>query len=201
MQNGAQAVFDAEVKTAARVGGEWSFRRPKVNFGPRSPSIVRVSLVIGWSRRFSAKLRSKFGRERGSLSCLTSLRIADSHDFAPCSDGAHQRSSGRQNSLRQRPCRPDVEEQEDRIHAGVDETSLKGLVAKAAELNSISGGTVNAIYAGLRGRPRRKNIVSRSTIERGYITLGGIRSTGRTAALGLGTARVSKAIRAMRVRA
>jgi glycerol-3-phosphate dehydrogenase len=81
---------------------------------------------------------------------------------------------------------PTAEEQEDRIHAGVDETTLKGLVAKAAELVPALGEVpVNAIYAGLRPATEKKEYRVQIDVERAYITLGGIRSTGLTAALGL----------------
>jgi glycerol-3-phosphate dehydrogenase len=81
---------------------------------------------------------------------------------------------------------PTAEEQEDRLHAGVDETTLKGLVAKAEELvPALADVPVNAIYAGLRPATETKEYRIQFDAERAYITLGGIRSTGLTAALGL----------------
>lgn len=81
---------------------------------------------------------------------------------------------------------PTAEEQEDRVHACVEEKALKELVAKAAELvPELANVPVTAVYAGLRPATEKKEYRIRVDGERGYITLGGIRSTGLTAALGL----------------
>ncbi|HTJ92507.1 MAG TPA: NAD(P)/FAD-dependent oxidoreductase [Pararobbsia sp.] len=81
---------------------------------------------------------------------------------------------------------PTAEEQDDRAHATVDETTLHALVRKAAELvPALADVPVNAVYAGLRPATEQKDYRVHLDAERGYIALGGIRSTGLTAALGL----------------
>ncbi len=81
---------------------------------------------------------------------------------------------------------PTAEEQDSRDRAAVDEATLRMLVDKAAELvPALEGMGVTAVYAGIRPATERKEYRVRHEVERNYIVLGGIRSTGLTAALGL----------------
>ncbi|MBB5374166.1 NAD(P)/FAD-dependent oxidoreductase [Acidocella aromatica] len=81
---------------------------------------------------------------------------------------------------------PTAEEQDSRDHAAVDEETLRMLVDKAVELvPSLEGMGVTAVYAGVRPATERKEYRVRHETARNYIVLGGIRSTGLTAALGL----------------
>ena len=83
---------------------------------------------------------------------------------------------------------PTAEEQEDREHATVERATLEELIAKGeAMLPALAGMPVTATYAGLRPATERKEYRIRHEPERGWLTLGGIRSTGLTAALGLAT--------------
>lgn len=81
---------------------------------------------------------------------------------------------------------PTAEEQDERDHATVEHATLAGLIAKAeAMLPALAGMPVTATYAGLRPATERKEYRIRHEPERRWLTLGGIRSTGLTAALGL----------------
>ncbi len=81
---------------------------------------------------------------------------------------------------------PTAEEQESRGRAATDEETLHILRAKAeAMLPALRTMPVTAIYAGIRPATEDKAYRVRHEPERNYITLGGIRSTGLTAALGL----------------
>lgn len=81
---------------------------------------------------------------------------------------------------------PTAEEQEERDRAPVDRHSLEELVRKAETmLPALAGMPVTATYAGLRPATERKEYRVRFVAERQWITVGGIRSTGLTAALGL----------------
>lgn len=81
---------------------------------------------------------------------------------------------------------PTAEEQDDRVRANVTEPELRGLVAKAAELvPGLAGMPVTAVYAGLRPASEQKGYRIRHEPARNWITAGGIRSTGMTAALGI----------------
>jgi glycerol-3-phosphate dehydrogenase len=81
---------------------------------------------------------------------------------------------------------PTAEEQESRDRAATDEETLHMLKAKAEEmLPALRHVPVTAIYAGIRPATEQKAYRVQHETARNYITLGGIRSTGLTAALGL----------------
>jgi len=81
---------------------------------------------------------------------------------------------------------PTAEEQDDRGPATVTEPELKMLLAKAQTmLPALRGMPVTAVYAGLRPATDQKHYRIRQEPERNWLTIGGIRSTGMTAALGL----------------
>ncbi len=81
---------------------------------------------------------------------------------------------------------PTAEEQDDRTRAAVDAGALKALRAKAVEMvPALRDMPVSAVYAGLRPASELKEYRVRADPERRWIRVGGIRSTGLTAALGL----------------
>ncbi len=81
---------------------------------------------------------------------------------------------------------PTAEEQACRNIAAVDEAMLGNLIAKAVDmLPGLDGMPVTAAYAGLRPASDTKSYRIRHEPDRHWITLGGIRSTGLTSALGL----------------
>jgi len=81
---------------------------------------------------------------------------------------------------------PTAEETQQRDHASVDETTLRSLVDKAVALvPALAGHCVNAVYAGLRPATQFKDYQIAALPERRWITVGGIRSTGLTGALGI----------------
>src|SRR5258708_17659139 len=187
VQNGAQAVFDAEVKTAGRVGGEWVVQTTKGEF--RASFAVNCAGLFGdrveqaFLGKASFEIRHRKGQfvvfDKPSASLIRTILLPVPTERTK---GVVIVRTAFGNVL----VGPTAEEQEDRIHAGVDETTLKGLVAKAAELvPALAEVPVNAIYAGLRPATEKKEYRVQIDAERGYIALGGIRSTGLTAALGL----------------
>lgn len=81
---------------------------------------------------------------------------------------------------------PTAEEQEDREHARVDHDTLDTLIAAAAErIPALADMPVTATYAGLRPATEDKEYRIRHEPARHWLTLGGVRSTGLTAALGI----------------
>ena len=81
---------------------------------------------------------------------------------------------------------PTAEEQDDRERATVEHAQLAALIDKAVALvPALAGMPVTATYAGLRPATERKEYRLRHEPERQWLTVGGIRSTGLTAALGL----------------
>jgi glycerol-3-phosphate dehydrogenase len=81
---------------------------------------------------------------------------------------------------------PTAEDQEERERAEVDEATLQMLVAKGRELlPGLAAIGVNAIYAGLRPATQFKDYQISAVAARNWISVGGIRSTGLTGALGI----------------
>lgn len=81
---------------------------------------------------------------------------------------------------------PTAEEQDDRLHAGLETPTLQHLMEAAEQrIPGLVGMPVTATYAGLRPASDKKEYRIRELAERHWITVGGIRSTGLTAALGI----------------
>jgi glycerol-3-phosphate dehydrogenase len=81
---------------------------------------------------------------------------------------------------------PTAEEQDDRVRATVETATLEALLRRAAEIApALAQIPVTAVYAGLRPATEEKGYRVLSRPECRAITLGGIRSTGLSAALGL----------------
>jgi glycerol-3-phosphate dehydrogenase len=81
---------------------------------------------------------------------------------------------------------PTAEEQADRERANVTRPELQALVRRAAEIvPALAEIPVTATYAGLRPATEQKNYRIHRVPDRNWITVGGIRSTGLTAALGI----------------
>lgn len=81
---------------------------------------------------------------------------------------------------------PTAEDQDDREHAVLDSGTLAFLQRRGEEiLPGLKDHAVTAIYAGLRPATEFKDYQIRSHDGSSYITVGGIRSTGLSAALGI----------------
>jgi glycerol-3-phosphate dehydrogenase len=81
---------------------------------------------------------------------------------------------------------PTAEDQDDRDRAAVEKDALRGLLARAEEMvPALADVDVTAIYAGLRPATDDKAYRIFANGDRNWITVGGIRSTGLTAALGI----------------
>jgi glycerol-3-phosphate dehydrogenase len=81
---------------------------------------------------------------------------------------------------------PTAEDQEARDVAEVDEQILSMLIGKGREmLPGLADVGVNAVYAGLRPATQFKDYQIEALPGRRWITVGGIRSTGLTASLGI----------------
>ncbi len=81
---------------------------------------------------------------------------------------------------------PTAEDQDDREDTAVDGATLADLIARAGALvPGLAAHPVTAAYAGLRPATEHKDYRIEAFPERQWITVGGIRSTGLTAALGI----------------
>ncbi|WP_181701643.1 NAD(P)/FAD-dependent oxidoreductase [Chthonobacter albigriseus] len=80
---------------------------------------------------------------------------------------------------------PTAEDQEDRREAALEPETLRALSRRGEEiLPALAGHDVTAIYAGLRPATEFKDYQIRLHADRNYVTVGGIRSTGLSSALG-----------------
>ena len=81
---------------------------------------------------------------------------------------------------------PTAEEQQSRGEADVDSEQLQALIERGVEiLPGLRGHGVTATYAGLRPATEHKDYQVKRYPDRHYISVGGIRSTGLSAALGI----------------
>ncbi|NTZ90233.1 NAD(P)/FAD-dependent oxidoreductase [Agrobacterium tumefaciens] len=81
---------------------------------------------------------------------------------------------------------PTAEEQDDRERATVETATLEALLKRGAEIvPALASISVTAVYAGLRPASDKKHYRISARPDRRAITLGGVRSTGLSAALGL----------------
>ncbi len=81
---------------------------------------------------------------------------------------------------------PTAEDQDDRIHATCDADMLRTIRADGERMMpALAGQTITATFAGLRPASEHRDYVLAVDPE-GWITVGGIRSTGLSASLGLG---------------
>lgn len=81
---------------------------------------------------------------------------------------------------------PTAEEQDDRERATVETAALEALLARgSAIVPALASVSVTAVYAGLRPASDKKHYRISALPDRRAITLGGVRSTGLSAALGL----------------
>lgn len=82
---------------------------------------------------------------------------------------------------------PTAEDQNDRVHASCDDATLSRMITEGkAMVPALEEQTVNATYAGLRPATEHRDYVLKANDLARWITVGGIRSTGLSAALGLG---------------
>ncbi len=81
---------------------------------------------------------------------------------------------------------PTAEDQQSRTDSSTDETALRGLIAAGVEkLPALETMPVTAVYAGLRPASEFKDYQIAAHPERNWISVGAIRSTGLSGALGI----------------
>jgi glycerol-3-phosphate dehydrogenase len=82
---------------------------------------------------------------------------------------------------------PTAEDQEDRVHATCEEPVLRRIMAEGeAMLPALAGQPVTAAFAALRPATEHRDYLLKADHEQSWVTVGGIRSTGLSASLGLG---------------
>jgi glycerol-3-phosphate dehydrogenase len=186
--HGARLVLNAEVRALTRAGDRWTITTGAGEFAAR--------LVINAAGLFGDRIETLAGRQAGftirprkgqfvvydkaASSLVTSilLRVPTERTkgvlIAPTIFG---------NLL----VGPTAEDQEDRVHASIDGGVLRRIMSEGEIMvPGLEGHAVTATYAGLRPATEFRDFILRADGEAGWITVGGIRSTGLSAALGLG---------------
>jgi len=81
---------------------------------------------------------------------------------------------------------PTAEDQESRCDAATDEATLRALIASGvAKVPALNNMPVTATYSGLRPASEFKDYQINTLAEKNWMTVGGIRSTGLSGALGI----------------
>ena len=185
---GAQLVTNAELMRAERRGDGWRLTTLAGEFGARLVVNAaglfgdRVEALRGVDPTFTIKPRKGqfvvFDKPAASLVNAVILRVPTTR-----TKGILITRTVFGNLL----LGPTAEDQQDRIHATCDDATLAAMIVEGtAMVPALAGQTVNATYAGLRPATEHRDYVLKSDDAARWITLGGIRSTGLSAALGLG---------------
>jgi len=187
VENGAGAVFNAEVTGGSFDGREWALQTSKGS--------VRAGLVVNCAGLFGDILEQKL---LGAAGFAIRPRKGQFVVFDKAAAAflrtiilpvPNERTKGvvlARTVFGNVLVGPTAEEQEDRENAGVDEAVLRSLIARAVEMvPALRGMPVTAVYAGLRPATEKKEYRVSADAGRRWISVGGIRSTGLTAALGL----------------
>lgn len=185
--NGAAVRFEAEVAGGTRAGGLWALRTTRGPVAARA--VVNCAGLYGdeVERRLLGEASFAIRPRKGQFVVLDKAAARHlRHIVLPV-------PSERTKGVLLAPTvfgnvlvGPTAEEQEDRERAPVDRATLQALLCEAARVvPALAAMPVTAAYAGLRPASERKGYRIRHEPDLGWVTAGGIRSTGLTAALGL----------------
>ncbi|WP_035273850.1 NAD(P)/FAD-dependent oxidoreductase [Desulfogranum japonicum] len=187
VENGGQAIFNAQVTGGEFANGEWVLQTSQGKVGARY--VVNcaglygdiVDAAVFGEADFTIKPRKGqfvvFDKSAGSLLTTIILPVPTERTkgivLFPTIFG---------NVV----VGPTAEEQESRNKAFVDRDVLQSLIKQAEyKLPGLSGMPVTSTFAGIRPATEKSPYRIRKRAECNWLTLGGIRSTGLTAALGL----------------
>lgn len=184
---GGRFVFDAEVTSGAFDGAVWTIETGKGRFSART--IVNCAGLYGdrIEQRLlgtpSFSIRPRKGQfavyDKAASQLLTTIILPVPSDRTK---GVVLCRTAFGNVL----IGPTAEEQDDRSLAAVTEPELTILLGRAeVMLPALKHMPVTALYAGLRPATEEKYYRIRHEPDRNWLTIGGIRSTGMTASLGL----------------
>ncbi|WP_250514671.1 NAD(P)/FAD-dependent oxidoreductase [Caballeronia sp. INDeC2] len=187
IEHGTRVLFGAQLTGARRDGGVWQVETSKGRW--RAAFVINCAGLFGdhverallGSSEFT--IRPRKGQfvvfDKASSRCIRSILLPVPTERTK---GIVITRTAFGNVL----VGPTAEEQDDRTRTNVDHDTLARLIASAVErVPALEGMPVTAIYAGLRPATELKEYRIRIERERGYLAVGGIRSTGLTAALGI----------------
>lgn len=187
LANGAVLMRQAEVLTGRRAGGQWHLAT--------AAGTVRAGLVINaaglWGdevdRRVTGESWFTIKPRKGQFVVFdkTAAGLAG-HILLPVPTKITKGIVVCRTAFGNLLVGPTAEEQDDREHATVERDTLQALIRRGCEiLPALAGHEVTAVYAGLRPATEEKEYRIRTDLAESYICVGGIRSTGLSAALGI----------------
>ncbi len=185
--NGAQAMFSAEVTGGHWQNGHWRLETSRGGY--QALSVVNCAGLFGdvvdqrLLGRSEFQIRPRKGQflvfDKAATSLLRTTILPVPTEITK---GVVVARTIYGNVL----VGPTAEEQDDRTRATIVKSSLEQLLATAARIvPGLADMPVTAAYAGLRPASELKEYRIRHIPEKNWITLGAVRSTGLTAALGL----------------
>lgn len=187
IENGAVLMRQAEVTAGRHAGGEWHLAT--------TAGAVRAGLVINaaglWGdevdRRVTGESWFTIKPRKGQFVVYDKSAAAlAGHILLPVPNKITKGIVVCRTAYGNLLVGPTAEEQEDREHALVDRQTLQALMKRGEEiLPALAGHEVTAVYAGLRPATEEKHYRIRADLAPDYICVGGIRSTGLSAALGI----------------
>lgn len=187
LANGAVLMRDAEVLTGRRAGDRWHLAT--------TAGLVMAGLVVNaaglWGdevdRRMTGESWFTIKPRKGQFVVYDKTAAAlAGHILLPVPTKITKGIVVCRTAFGNLLVGPTAEEQDDRDHATVDRATLQALMKRGTEiLPALAGHEVTAVYAGLRPATEEKHYRIRSDLAPGYICVGGIRSTGLSAALGI----------------
>lgn len=187
LQNGARLMRDAEVLSGGRQDGVW---RLETSAGPvRARLVINAAGLFGdvVDRRVTGRSWFAIRPRKGQFVVYDKPAAAlAGHILLPVPTKITKGIVVCRTAFGNLLVGPTAEEQEEREHALLERPTLEALVRRAEEiLPALAGHDVTAIYAGLRPATEEKEYRIRTDLAEDYVCVGGIRSTGLTAALGI----------------
>ncbi len=188
VENGAEARFDAEVHAGSLAAGIWTLETARGPVAART--VVNCAGLYGdiVDERLLGRVHLHDPATQGAV-----RRVRQGSSAAPAQHHpAGAQRAHKRNRARHGPCsatswsaRPPRSRTIANARTVTHET-LEALIRSAVEIvPALAEMPVTATYAGLRPATERKEYRIRHEPDRNWLTVGGIRSTGLTAALGL----------------
>jgi glycerol-3-phosphate dehydrogenase len=187
LENGATLLRQAEVLAGRRSGGTWHLAT--------TAGAVEAGLVINagglWGdevdRRITGESWFRIKPRKGQFVVFDKSAAAlAGHILLPVPTKITKGIVVCRTAFGNLLVGPTAEDQDDREHATVDRETLQALIRRGCEiLPALRDHEVTATYAGLRPATEAKEYRIRDDLAEGYICVGGIRSTGLSAALGI----------------